>query len=211
MSNTEKHPRTLHLPWSPGRARRDLVLRDCSAFVGEEVVITEKMDGECTTLHRSGCHARSTSHAPHPARHWVCGLHGRIAYRIPSGRRLVGENVYAEHSIPYRGLPSYFLQFAAVDGTQFRSWDDTVAIATELGLATVPVLWRGTWDERVVREAAWWRPTYSTKSEGYVVRVVRAFPATEFRQAIAKFVRAGHVQTNDHWLHRKVIPNELAK
>jgi len=211
MASSTKHPRTLHLPWSPGRGRDDLILRDTRAFVGEEVVITEKMDGEGTTIHRNGSHARSTTHTPHPARHWVCGLQGRIAHRIPPDRRLVGENVFAEHSIHYRDLPSYYLLFMAVDGEQYRSWDDTVAIAQELDLTTVPVLWRGVWDEAVVRDAAWWHPTYATKSEGYVVRWARGFHASEFPRAVAKYVRAGHVQTDDHWLHRKVVRNELAK
>lgn len=211
MSGSTKYPRTLHLPWSPGRSRDDLILRDCRAFVGEEVVVTEKMDGEGTTMHRNGVHARSTTHTPHPARHWVCALQGRIAHRIPQDRRLCGENVFAAHSIPYRGLPSYYLLFGAVDGDRFRSWDDTVAIAQELDLATVPVLWRGVWNEASVRAAAWWRPTYSAKSEGYVVRVARAFDTTEFPRAVAKYVRAGHVQTDDHWLHRKLVRNELAK
>jgi len=61
-----------------------------------------------------------------------------------------------------------------------------------------------------VRDAAWWHPTYATKSEGYVVRWARGFHASEFPRAVAKYVRAGHVQTDDHWLHRKVVRNELA-
>lgn len=40
-------------------------------FLKGPVVITEKMDGENTTLYRDGLHARSLDSRHHPSRNWV--------------------------------------------------------------------------------------------------------------------------------------------
>ena len=106
-----KYPRTFHLPWSPGVTDDDRVLDDPDAAFGESrVVVTEKMDGECTTMYRDYLHARSTDYSPHPSRDRVRALHAQIAHDIPEGWRVCGENVYAQHSISYDALPSYFLR-----------------------------------------------------------------------------------------------------
>lgn len=71
-----KYPRTLHLPWSLGRTSDDKVLSSMDHFSGREVVVTEKMDGENTTIYSDGLHARSTTSQRHPSRSWVASLDG---------------------------------------------------------------------------------------------------------------------------------------
>lgn len=102
-----KYPRTPHLPWSPGASLDDTRMADVRTFEGQEIVVTEKLDGENTTLSRDGLHARSLGPRPHPSRDWVKGLQGRIGYRIPGGWRLCGENLYARHSLAYEALEAY--------------------------------------------------------------------------------------------------------
>jgi hypothetical protein len=41
-----KYPRTWHLPWSPGITKDDRVIPSCDQFVGKNIVVTVKMDGE---------------------------------------------------------------------------------------------------------------------------------------------------------------------
>ena len=55
-----KYPRTPHLPWSHGRAEDDIALDSIEHLerLGD-VVITEKLDGENTTLYHDYLHARS--------------------------------------------------------------------------------------------------------------------------------------------------------
>lgn len=56
-----KHPRTYHLPWSEEVHGDDKVLKSTAHFDGEEVVVTEKRDGENTSLYHNGyIHARKT-------------------------------------------------------------------------------------------------------------------------------------------------------
>ena len=107
-----KYPRTPHLPWSQGASADDSLLKDSKLFEGQEVVITEKMDGENTTMYPDHIHARSIDSRHHPSRTWVKSLHGSIAHLIPQGWRLCGENLYAQHSIAYEGLKSYFYLFS---------------------------------------------------------------------------------------------------
>ena len=50
FSKYVKYPRTFHLPWSPGADdKNERVMLDTSQFIGKQVVVTEKMDGECCT------------------------------------------------------------------------------------------------------------------------------------------------------------------
>jgi hypothetical protein len=45
-----KYPSTPHMPFSPGVGRKDRVLRSLAHFQGREVVITEKRNGENSSL-----------------------------------------------------------------------------------------------------------------------------------------------------------------
>jgi len=128
------YPRTPHLPWSPGASADDVRAGRLAGPTGREVVVTEKLDGENTTLYADGLHARSPDSAHHPSRAWVKALHGRIARLIPPGWRVCGENVYARHSIPYEDLESWFHAFSVWDGDRCLDWDSTVRFARRLGV-----------------------------------------------------------------------------
>ncbi|MBI2301370.1 MAG: RNA ligase family protein [Armatimonadetes bacterium] len=211
-----KFPRIRHLPWSEGVTEGDLLLSDPSIFAGSEVVVTEKLDGENRTLARDFTHARSPGDSDRTptlraARSHVRALHGRVAHLIPPDLRIVGEDLYARHSIAYR-LPALFFVFAAVEGDTVLPWEATLTYAALLELPHVPVLYRGPWDEAAVRGCYRRAPTpWSSEPEGYVARVVDGFTYDQagFDQSIAKFVRAGHVQTDEHWMHGALVRNEL--
>lgn len=206
----KKYPRTLHLPWSPGRSDDDKVLESVEHFVGKEVIVTEKLDGENTTMYRDHIHARSLDSKHHPSRTWVKSEHGRVRFDIPENFRLCGENVYAKHSIHYTGLTSYFYLFGIYNNENTcLSWDDTVLYADLLGLHTAPVLYRGVWDEAKVKACWTGISVLGGEQEGYVVRLATSFNYGDFSQAVGKYVRAGHVTTTTHWLQEEVIPNLL--
>ncbi|MCX5397535.1 RNA ligase family protein [Streptomyces sp. NBC_00102] len=202
------YPRTPHLPWSPGATSDDVRVADLAALAGREVVVTEKLDGENTTLYADGLHARSLDSAHHPSRGWVKALQGRVASRIPAGWRVCGENMFARHSIPYDRLDGFFYGFSVWDGDRCLGWDETTTFLRGLGIPTPPVLWRGAFDARA--EKALRKLTLDTgRQEGYVVRPAEAFGAAEFGRSVAKWVRPGHVTTDTHWMHAAVVPNAL--
>ncbi|MFF8613480.1 RNA ligase family protein [Streptomyces sp. NPDC015350] len=202
------YPRTAHLPWSPGATSDDVRIADLSGLAGREVVVTEKLDGENTTLYPDGLHARSLDSAHHPSRGWVKALQGRIGARIPAGRRICGENMFARHSLPYDGLESYFYGFSVWDGERCLDWDRTVAFLRDLGIPVPPVLWRGVFDARAEKTLRALRPD-TGRQEGYVVRPADGFDAPDFGRLVAKWVRPGHVRTDTHWMHAAVVENGL--
>ena len=200
------YPRTPHLPWSPGATADDVRARDLAGLAGRHVVVTEKMDGENTTLYRDGLHARSLDSAHHPSRAWVKALHGRIAARIPEGWRISGENMFARHSIPYDDLDGYFYGFSIWNGDQCLDWTSTVEFFQGVGIPTPQVLWTGIFDEKLIRQQV---KLDLNRQEGYVVRPTEGFAYTEFAERVAKWVRPSHVQTDTHWMHAEVVPNKL--
>jgi hypothetical protein len=208
-----KYPRTFHVPWSPGATSDDKTLSDLSHFEGQEVVVTVKLDGENCTLYRDGLHARSLEYDAHASRDWVKALHARIAHEIPEGWRICGENLYAQHSIHYKYLASYFQVFSIWDGLRCLDWDTTCAYASMLGLKTVPVLYRGEWDKKLISNLC--GPGAGAYNgdllEGYVIRLASDFRYGAFKRSVAKYVRANHVTTSDHWKSQQVVPNGLER
>ncbi|WP_020405818.1 RNA ligase family protein [Hahella ganghwensis] len=201
-----KYPRTPHLPWSPGYTADDIRQSDSHGFENKEVVITEKMDGECTTIYRDYIHARSIDSRHHPSRNWVKALQARLASDIPEGWRICGENLYAKHSLFYSDLDSYFYVFAIWDeNNRCLSWDELLEWTELCKLHTVPVIHRSMWDERMVRNIN----VDESRMEGYVVRTAEGFDYSDFSIHFAKWVRPNHVQTDTHWMAQSVVPNKL--
>jgi hypothetical protein len=203
-----KYPRTFHLPFSEGKSSDDKTLSDTSIFTNREVVITSKMDGECTTLYPDYYHARSIDSANHPSRNWVKQFHASIKHQIPSDWRLCGENLYAKHSIHYTNLQSYFYLFSIWNNHTCLPWDDTTLFAELLDVTTVPVLYRGTYSDKVCFNLI--KELDTSNNEGFVVRLASSFLYDDFSKSVAKYVRSNHVQTDDHWMHQELIPNQLS-
>jgi len=192
-----------------GQTSDDKTLGSVEQFEGKRVVVTTKMDGENTTIYSDGyLHARSTNGNSHVSQAWCRSLAARLAMDIPEGWRVCGENLYAEHSIRYEALTSYFNVFSIWNGTECLSWEDTVEWATMMDLVTVPVLYVGEWDEKAIRKLS---SVVAEGQEGYVVRLASSFEFSDFGASLAKYVRANHVQTGaKHWRSCAITPNSLA-
>lgn len=204
--NYVKYPRTPHLPWSLGCTSDDIVCIDLNHFKGKQVVVTEKMDGENTSLYRDYIHARSIDGHHHPSRDWVKRFHASIAHEIPQGWRICGENLYAQHSIRYEDLPSYFMAFSMWDeNNQCLDWQTTVEYFGMLEMISPTLLYKGLWDESLLRDLS----INTAVSEGFVVRLAESFHYSDFACSVAKWVRASHVNTDKHWMYVEVIPNGL--
>jgi hypothetical protein len=204
-----KYPRTPHLPWSRGATNDDRVLSSVDHFEGKEIVITEKCDGENFSLYRDYCHPRSTTYSPHPSRDWIKKFHAQIRHEIPEGWRVCGENLFAKHSIHYRNLHSYFYAYSIWDDQNMAlSWDETTEYCELIGIRTVPLIHRGLFREDKTRHLLS-RAVDFEAVEGYVIRLASSFAFKDFSTSVAKYVRARHVQTDDHWMYQPVIPNLL--
>lgn len=106
-----KHPRTFHLPWSECLHSDDKRIENTDFFIGKEVIITEKRDGENTSLYPSGkIHARSLDGSNHPWQAVIKAMWSERCYLLPEGWRVVGENLYAQHSVHYHNLSQMSLR-----------------------------------------------------------------------------------------------------
>jgi hypothetical protein len=203
-----KYPRTHHLPWSENINNDDRVIPHLRVMESEEVVVTEKMDGENTTMYPDHIHARSIFSGSHPSRDWVKNFWSKICGDIPQGWRVCGENVFAKHSIHYGNLPSYFMGFSIWNEKNIcLSWDETLEWFQLLGIVPVPVLYRGIFNETKIKQL--WNPCKHSSSEGYVVRLSKQLDYGTFRFAVGKFVRKDHIQTVKHWMHGQRLEKNI--
>ena len=216
-----KFSRTFHVPWSLGATNDDKVLKSLEHFEGKEVVITEKLDGENTTMNRVGIHARSLDSKGHWSRERVKQLYNeQIRWKLHMEdqykeiHRICGENMQAKHSIHYTEMEAWFYCFGIFDRRNVcYSWDDMNIICDELGLKTAPLLWRGifSWSSFAHNDHYTGVSKLGGIQEGYVIRLADEFHYDDYGTSVAKFVRENHVTTDEHWMFSSSVENELKK
>ena len=204
----KKYGRTFHLPESPGATSDDKIMSSVDELASaDEVVFTEKLDGENTTIHSQGCHPRSIDARHHPSRDWMKAFAAGISPQLDEDERIVGEYLFARHSIAYSALPTYFLGFAWIKAKRVQSWDATLSRFLELGITAVPELYRGWFSVKVVADVI--AGLDLDTQEGFVVRTTAAFNEEDMPTHLAKYVREGHVQSDTHWMNAELVKNRL--
>ena len=200
-----KYPRTPYWPKSPTQGRPSERHESPEVFVGPEVVVTEKLDGGNTMVHRGEVYARSVS-APSRDK-WMAMVRKHTAWKVQDDDLyLYGEDIYAVHSIEYAPVAEdrTFYAFAIRRGNRFASFAEVEAYAREHGIPVVPVLYRGRFDsvaaiQRFLDGAHAGPSLLGGDREGVVLRLADGFPASAFARNVCKSVRPNHVQTPEHW------------
>jgi hypothetical protein len=209
----KKYPRTYHLPFSPEIHSDDKVCNvlDLQKIIDDKtpVVITVKADGGNCACSPSGVFARThTQETSCPSFNYIKNVHyyPNVADIIKDKVVVFGENMFAIHSIEYNNLTDYFYVFNIVDqNTQmFMSHQDVLDWATAHGMQMVPTVYEGvipslSWLERFLATELKKPCELGDTREGFVVRVSGEFFVSEFSKNVFKYVRAGHVATNEHW------------
>lgn len=194
-----KYPRTPHFAGSPGGTDDDKRLKSTSALNGTRVIVTEKMDGENSTLYDDYVHARSIDGRHHPSRARIKQFHSIVCQDIPTDWRVCMENMTAVHSIRYEGLPSLFIGLSIWDDRNVcRPWDETLEYFSLMGIAPARVLYDGVFDEGLITKIS--EQVVDEGGEGTVTRFAGAIPYGSFHELCAKHVRVGHVKTDEHWM-----------
>lgn len=208
MVNPDKYPRTLHWPTSPGVQSDDKIHRNIEQLIGVPVSITEKMDGSNVTLCDGEVYARSTAVPSAHAWHGMVRKHHAWKTReLGPEYKICGEDMYAIHSIEYDGFreSETFRVFNILYKDTWLSFDDRAQICQQLDLKMAPV-----WVANAIFESEkslnkWFENNMKLGSrlgpdnEGFVVQIMDSFHKDDFRSNVAKYVRAGHVQTDQHW------------
>ena len=205
----KKFPRTFHFSFSEGVCSDDKIVKSDLLLKGHEIIVTEKMDGENTTMYRDHIHARSIDSKHHSSRDWVKRFHSSIAHLIPDGYRVCGENLFAKHSIGYDNLRSYFYGFSVWDDIGALSWEDTLMWFEEFNVTPVREIYRGEFSLDVIKEII---NDLDTKiQEGIVVRTTDFIPYDCYDKLVVKWVRKNHVTSNQHWMHQAITINKLTE
>ena len=141
MSESRKYCRSLHAHISLGTTSDDRFMPSgyVEAFAEmDDLVLTEKLDGQNNCFNKYGVFARS--HAAPSAHPWDKPLRERWQLIKDDLKELeiFGENMYAIHSIAYKGLESFFYVFAVREGDQWLSWEEVKFYAGMLDFPTVP-------------------------------------------------------------------------
>ena len=208
-----KYNRTYHLPFSPGTTSDDRISKTIDSILGIEVIISEKLDGENCGMVKDGVYARS--HATFTTSPWskeVRQLHSILRHDLSEDVFLFGENMEGIHSIEYSDLTSYFYLFGVRDNYNWISWDEVEEYSYILDVPTAPVLFRGfinTYEElkTIVEDLVSQPSSLGGKREGIVIRNANSFHNDDFSQNVMKWVRKGHVQTDEHWTRNWVKAN----
>ena len=218
MSDIRKHPRTPHHPLSLGKGSDDKTSKTVDAdFYSREVVVLEKMDGENTNLYRHAWHARAIDSPTTVWRERVARRQSAIGGYLEPHECLHCENVWAQHSIRYDALQSDLYAFRMRNGQYMQTWDYTVERINELNdmimdwempelfIAIPKVLYRGPYKPELAMQLEF-NPNLS---EGWVMSNVDNFHIDQYERNVIKFVREGHVQTDEHWAHKEIQYNEI--
>lgn len=217
-STHRKYPRTFHLPYSPGASKEDKIQHDVSNLIGRNLIMTEKMDGSNVCLTRDAVFARSHNGPPsHPSFDLLKAQHAAVKRNIPEHVEVFGEWLYAVHSIRYNNLPSYLQVFGVRSGTVWWAWEETQEMANEILVSTTPAIFEFYPETEaklrskveIVTVHNFFKPACGDSREGVVVRPLGEFRDEDFDRSVIKWVRANHVQTDEHWKHKAIETNEL--
>jgi RNA ligase len=215
MTTSRKYGRTYHFPFSPGTTSDDRIAHDYYVHLSNwnAIVHTEKLDGENNCLNRYGVFARS--HAAPTISPWTKALRDKweLLKNDLGDLEIFGENLYAIHSIAYGKIDQHYFVFGVRVADQWLSWDEVkfyaqafdFAVVPELGISSVtsePIL-----KASVLKYAAEQSEFESTdidsgktcSREGVVSRSAAGFHVDDFAANVFKYVRKGHVKTDEHW------------
>lgn len=214
---SQKYGRTYHFPFSPGTTSDDrfnhTYWEDIQRI--ETLVHTEKLDGENNCLNQFGVFARS--HIAPTTSPWTSQLRERwiLLKNDLSDIELFGENLYAVHSIEYKRIEEYYFIFAVRCMDKWLSWEEVKFYAAMFDFPTVPELAiepvmdlsKDSLQEKIENwakeESAFGSLNPLTVDdctrEGIVTRNVEEYSVSEFMHNVFKYVRKGHVKTDEHW------------
>jgi hypothetical protein len=141
VNESQKYCRSLHAQISLGTTSDDRFMPDgyIDAFAGmDNLILTEKMDGENNSFTKHALFARS--HAAPTISPWTKPLRERweLIKNDLGDAELFGEGMYGTHSIAYSKLESFFYLFGVRVKDVWLSWEEVEFYAKMFDFPTVP-------------------------------------------------------------------------
>ncbi len=228
MSISRKYGRSYHFDFSEGTTSDDRINYEWRTHVQkfENIVHTEKLDGENTCLSELGVFARS--HAAPTTHPWADHLkikQSMIASDLKANNlEIFGENLYALHSIVYPKLDDHFYVFGVRVLDKWLSWEEVKWYAGFFDFKVAPeLLIQSTKDTELIKNTVIeftkqpsvfgslqnnTDPLIECTREGVVSRNTEAYDVDSFSENLFKIVRKNHVQTDSHW-SKKIVRARL--
>lgn len=214
---SQKYGRTYHYPFSPGTTSDDRFNHTYWDDIQkiETLVHSEKLDGENNCLNQYGVFARS--HVAPTISPWTSQIRERwnLLKNDFGDVEIFGENLYAVHSIEYKRIEDYYFIFAVRCLDKWLSWEEVKFYAAMFDFPTVPELAiepvTGLTENLLQIKIENWAKEESLfgslnpltgedcTREGIVTRNAGEYPVSEFIHNVFKYVRKGHVKTDEHW------------
>ena len=224
MTEFERFPKTPHVLWlGQGEPRDDKVLTSTEAadFLTRTLVVEEKVDGAnlgfsvdddgVLRVQNRGKYLPMDALVGQwkPLRGWLQRRNVDLAGELYPNLMLFGEWCYAIHSLRYTELPDWFLVFDVFyrELKQFWSSDRRDALSTKLGLAVVPKLGQGRFDQNDLLRISGRSRLRIGAAEGVYLRDEHG----GVLRSRAKLVRPEFVQAiEEHWSRRALETNGLS-
>lgn len=202
----QKYPRTLHLTYSEKATSDDKIAPNDNHFIGRNVVVSLKHDGENTTIYSDKSHARSlNSDADSEDRRWIEALRiSKIENKIPPNMRICGESLLYKHTCFYDNLESFFYVFSIWVNDLCLSYDETINICNDLGLVHCPIIYEGVYNKNLILDIF----SKIDNHEGFVIRLADSYNIADFGISLNKFVSKDFVLPSEHW---RYLPKEYNK
>lgn len=229
-----KYPRTPHLFGSKGTDDdKHLNEADSLRFLANEsLIVEEKVDGTNVGIHFTSagqlvlqCRGHLITEGMHPQydlfKQWAAVQRAKLEEGLLDQYILFGEWVYAKHSVHYRSLSHYFLEFDIYDkrAAAFLSLKRRLEIIDACGLVTVPVVHTGSIRRadllRLIGpsafDASFDNPLTGETDhlmEGLYLRTEAAGVVTGRAKCVRpEFVEK--VKQSTHWQQQALVPNVL--
>jgi len=202
-----KYPRTYHFSFSQEIHSDDKRISkeaEENNFINKLLVITEKLDGGNACLKQGKVFARThATEATHPSFSMLNQINAFLKDKIQNFE-LFGENMQGIHSIEYSKILSPFYIFNIRKDNLWFDWNTIEQISKNLKIPTAPVVFKGQFSsmkelQEFLENELKKESFLGGEREGFVIRPLDSFTDKEFPNVVAKFVRKGHVQTDDHW------------
>jgi len=229
-----KYPRTPHLFGSKGTDDdKHLNEKESQQFIADvSLIVEEKIDGTNAGIHFASngelvlqCRGHLITKGMHPQydlfKQWTAVKRSVIEERLEDRFILFGEWVYARHSVHYRQLPHYFFEFDIYDKDEetFLSLERRMQLLDGTGIATVPILHRGTIAREELTEligasrfGSQFENPLTGRTDDLMEGLYLRTEAAGIVTARAKFVRPEFVEKvkqSTHWQHQAMVPNLL--
>jgi len=180
------YPNISHLPWSKWVRDGDVIQTDLNHLNHNNIIVLEKMDGIPVII--SSDRIIFKKDVSDISKEYLESIRTEKLSKLSNNIWFVGDILLERRLYHYDMLPDYFLLYGMFVNDIFLNWEVTAKYAEELSLKMVPILYKGIYDEELIKKCYTGESVYGKYQEGYIVRRVDTFLLDSIKTNILKYV-----------------------